>query len=365
MSVHHEDDFAPDTTRHVRSRPAPPGGRRRWLGGLLVLMLVVAAFVAGMVTGRTTTPPATNAAEVAQSDPASSAVRSPATIAPSASAASSAQESPSTSVPGRAPGGPARSNLSAETNCAPHPSRCGFPDKTNTGVPPGVKLAVVNGNQEIEKPGTVIDGKDIRGCVDIKAKNVTIRRSKISCKSFFVVASWTDRYSGGGARLEDVELDCQGTRGTGVGSYGLTVVRAEIHGCENGVDVDHSVTVRDSYIHSPFNNAEAHSDGMQFNSGSKILVDHNTIVIPDGTSAIISHPNGNADVTISRNLLAGGAYTLYCPRDSSRDFRVVDNRFSKSVAAKGGAFGPWTDCPKVAEVAGNVWDGDLTPVKVE
>jgi hypothetical protein len=328
-------------------------------------MLVAAAYVAGIVTGRTTTPQATSAAEVAQSGPASSAVGSAATIAPSASAASSAPASASTTGPRRATGGPAGSDVSAETNCAPHPSRCGFPDKTNTGVPPGVKLTVVNGNQEIKKSGTVIDGKDIRGCVDIKAPNVTIRRSKVSCKSFFVVASWTDRYSGGGARLEDVELDCENTNGTGVGSYGLTVVRAEIHGCENGVDVDHSVTVRDSYIHSPFNSADAHSDGMQFNSGSKIVIDHNTIVIPDGTSAIISHPNGNADVTISRNLLAGGAYTLYCPRDSSRDFRVVDNRFSKSVAAKGGAFGPWTDCPKVAELAGNVWDGDLTPVKGE
>jgi hypothetical protein len=365
MSGHHEDDFAPDTTRHVRSTPARPGGRRRWLGGLLVLVLVVAAFVAGVLTGRTTTPPATSAAEVAQAGPASSAVGSPATNAPSAPASSSSQASPSTTVPRRTTGGPARSGVSAEADCAPHPSRCGFPDKTNTGVPPGVKLTVVNGNQEIEKSGTVIDRKDIRGCVDIKAPNVTIRRSKISCKSFFVVASWTDRYSGGGARLEDVELDCQGTRGTGVGSYGLTVVRAEIRGCENGVDVDHSVTVRDSYIHSPFNSAEAHSDGMQFNSGSKILIDHNTIVIPDGTSAIISHPDGNADVTISRNLMAGGAYTLYCPRDSSRNFRVVDNRFSRSVAAKGGAFGPWTDCPKVAELAGNVWDDDLTPVKAE
>jgi len=363
--VRHEDDFTPDPGRHLRSRPDQPDGRRRWLVGLLVLVLVVAAFIAGIVTGRSTTPPTNTAAEVTDSAPAAPTVGSPPTIAPSASVSPSAQASASTAAPRRTTAAPAGSNVSDKTNCASRPSRCGFPDETNTGVPRGVKLAVLNGNQEINKPGTVIDGKDIRGCVDIKAKNVTIRRSKISCKSFFVVASWTDRYSGGGARLEDVELDCLKTRGTGVGSYGLTVVRAEIRGCENGVDVDHSVTVRDSYIHSPFNNEEAHSDGMQFNSGSKILVDHNTIVIPDGTSAIISHPNGNADVTISRNLLAGGAYTLYCPRDSSRDFRVVDNRFSKSVAAKGGAFGPWTDCPKVAEVAGNVWDDDLTPVKVE
>ena len=181
MSVHHEDDFTPDTARHLRSRPGQPDGRRRLLSGLLVLMLVVAAFVAGIVTGRTTTPQTTSAAEVAHSGPASSAAGSPATTAPPVSVSPSAQASASTTAPRRATGGPAGSNVSDETNCAPRPSRCGFPDETNTGVPPGVKLAVLNGNQEIKKPGTVIDGKDIRGCVDVMAANVTIRRSKISC----------------------------------------------------------------------------------------------------------------------------------------------------------------------------------------
>ena len=62
-------------------------------------------------------------------------------------------------------------------------------------------------------------------------------------------------------------------------------------------------------------------------------------------------------VTIKDNLLAGGAYTLYCPRDRSSDVRVIGNHFSKMYYPTGGAFGPWTDCLKVSEVSGNVWEG--------
>ena len=40
-----------------------------------------------------------------------------------------------------------------------------------------------------------------------------------------------------------------------------------IHGCENGLDIDQNITVEDSYIHDLYNGAEAHTDGIQFASG--------------------------------------------------------------------------------------------------
>ena len=286
----------------------------------------------------------------ASSSPASS---SP---APSSSASSASRSATGSARPSAAAIGPNR------PNCAPKPSSCGLPDATNTGVPAGTTLTVVNGDLSVTQAGAVIEGKDIRGCVDIEAPNVTIRRSKVSCTHFVVIASFSGRYSGGGLLVEDVEIDCQNTDGTGIGSYGLTVRRLNIHGCENGLDIDSDTTVVDSYIHDLYEGPAAHADGIQLAGGAHITISHNTIFNPGGTSAIISHPDANSDVLVTGNLLAGGTYTLYCPRDSSRNYRVIDNRFSTLFSATSGEYGPWADCQKAAQVSGNVWDSSLQPV---
>src|ERR1700712_329396 len=51
------------------------------------------------------------------------------------------------------------------------------PGATNTGVPVGTRLTVVNGDLNVTKNGTVIDSMDIHGFVKINANNVTIKRS--------------------------------------------------------------------------------------------------------------------------------------------------------------------------------------------
>ena len=267
--------------------------------------------------------------------------------------------------PGAAPASSAGASRPAgsRTNCGPHPSACGFPDATNTGVPAGTQLTVVNGDLKVSQAGAVVDGQDITGCVEIAAPRVTIRNSRIRCASYYGIASFPQAYSGGGLLIEDTTITChQG--GTGIASDGFTALRVNISGCENGFAVDNNVTIRDSYVHDPYSTAENHADGAQMDPGSHIVISHNTIFMPASTSAIISAKSGDSDVLISGNLLSGGAFTLYCPHDSSTDFRVVDNRFSTVAGPKGGAYGPWTDCDKPAQVTGNVWDATLEPVKV-
>jgi hypothetical protein len=249
-----------------------------------------------------------------------------------------------------------------QANCALKPSRCGYPDATNTGVPAGTKLTVIKGDLSVAKAGAVIEGKDIRGCVLIKAPNVTIRRSKVTCSGYYAIGNFIETYKGGGLLLEDVEVDCGNRNTTGVGSYGMTARRLNIHGCENGFDIDDSTSVLDSYIHDLYEGSTGHADGIQLAGGANIRIKHNTIFAPGGTSAIISHPTGNANVLVEGNLLAGGAYTLYCPRDASRDYRVVANRFGRNFSAKGGAYGAWTGCKKVAVVRDNFWDNTLKPL---
>jgi len=214
----------------------------------------------------------------------------------------------------------------------------------------------LNGDLDINTPDTVIDGKDIRGCVGVNASGVTIRRSKISCGFGYGIYNHTAT----GLVIEDSEIDCQDKGGTAVGDTNITVRRVNIHGCENGFDVDGNFTVQDSYIHDLFQGAEAHTDGAQItNVGHDIVFTHNTIYSGiGGTSAIISPAasSGVRNVLIRNNLMAGGAYTLYCAQNGGAlNYRVIDNRFRTIFYPKVGEYGPWTDCEDEVQVTGNVY----------
>jgi hypothetical protein len=355
----------PDT--ETPTEPEPAKKLRISRNGVLIILLAMVVIGGLVLIGTapsdddTTGASATQTASPATTPAGSSAVPSSAAPSPSASSSASPSASASASHPVAKGGGNAPADRN-RADCGPHPSSCGFPDASNTGVPSGVKLAVVNGNMTVKKAGTVIDGKDIRGCVLIDAPRVTIRRSKVTCTDFYVILSDTENYSGGGLTIQDSTISCQRTGGTGIGSYGLTAIRVDVSGCENGFDIDNTVTVRDSYIHDPYSTEENHADGAQLNPGGNITFRHNTIFMPESTSAIISNPDGNSNVLVEDNLMSGGAYTLYCPRDRSTNYRVINNRFSTVAGAKGGAYGPWTDCNKAAQVTGNVWDATLKPL---
>jgi hypothetical protein len=211
----------------------------------------------------------------------------------------------------------------------------------------------------ISTPNTLIDGKDIRGCVDIRAAGVVIRNSKIVCTGFYVVASFAKSYSGTGLVVEDSEISCGDTRGTALGDTNITARGVDIHGCENGFDIDGNVTVKDSWIHDLFNTSQSHTDGIQLaaNDGHNVLVNHNNIDGGIGTSAMIMNTTDANGVTVSDNLLAGGAATLYCPPGTGVNVKVVNNRFVRTAA-----YMPWTDCKDEAVVTGNVWDDSEKPL---
>jgi len=256
-------------------------------------------------------------------------------------------------------------NAAATPGCAAHPSACGFPDATNTGVPAGTKLTDVDGDIEVRTAGTVIDGKSVNGCITVYAPRVTITRSKISCGGYYGIFSYGKNYSGGGLTITDVEVDCEDTNATGIAAYGFVATRVKVHGCENGFAIDNDATVRDSYMYDFYVGEAGHTDGIQLAGGANVTMTHNTIfnLSDGGTSAIISPDSGMSNVVVSDNLMTGGAYTLYCPRDSSSDFRVTGNRISTLFGVNGGAYGPWVDCDRVATLSGNVWHANLQPLR--
>jgi hypothetical protein len=207
------------------------------------------------------------------------------------------------------------------------------------------------------------------GCIRVRAPGVVIRKSKISC-SGSAVLNYDGDYTGTRLLLEDVEIDCKNGPGTAFGEALVTVVRANIHGCENGFDMNQSITVQDSYIHDLYEGGGSHTDGMQlayghYEGGSvvrgaqNIVIRHNTIYGVGfdgslGTSAIISNPTGDKNILIENNLLAGGAYTLYCAyQGTATNYRVIGNHFSRQFSQKYGAFGASTGCSDETQ-SGNV-----------
>ena len=236
-----------------------------------------------------------------------------------------------------------------------------WPGPTTTGVPSGTNLTNYTGSNTISTANTIIDGKNITTCINVTAPGVIIRRSKISCSGGNVVNVTDGSFSGTGLLIEDTEIHCNDTNGNGIGEANFTARRVNIHGCENGLDMNQSIQLENSYIHDMFNSAQAHTDGMQFGfghivngnivaGGLNVTISHNTIYGMGvdgsfGTSAIISNRGFDTNILIENNLMAGGAYTLYCERNATGvNYRVINNRFSTRFGPNVGAFGPSTDC---------------------
>lgn len=243
---------------------------------------------------------------------------SPSTSA-SASATPTASPSPSTSTTPPAGG----------NNCQAAPGRCGFPDAISTGPTSAAGTVVLNGNQTYSAAGQTVANTTINGCTVVRAANVTFRNVKFNANGCF----WGVQSQSTGLSIVDSEITCGGANGTAIGSDGFALLRVDIHNCENGMDVGSNASLVDSWIHDMETDGGAHTDGAQIGQGSHDLTfRHNTIAMaaPGATSAIISWNEGGTQqqrVVIDNNLMSGGTYTLYCPRQGVSDTKVTNNRF--------------------------------------
>lgn len=240
-----------------------------------------------------------------------------------------------------------------------------FPNATNTGVPSGTTLTPLSGDQTINAASTVIEDKLITGSVILNASatGCTIRRCRIQSNGFYVIYNYA--ITGAPLLVEDCELDGLLTNNTAIADSNFTMRRCNVHSAENGASLLDDVTIEDCYIHDLFNGGEAHADGIQLaDSANNITIDHNTIYCVDaegalGTSAIIMPSvaaGGASNVTVSSNLFAGGAYTLYGVQNGpGTNLAITGNRFTTQFAANCGAFGPWTDCTDEQTVSDNRW----------
>ncbi len=215
-------------------------------------------------------------------------------------------------------------------SCPAYPS---FPDTNCTGWQhTGVTLTPYTGSTTIDQSGTVIDSKDINGCIAIRANNVTIKRSRIRCAGSgpqdagnMIVKMGVYWENWSNITLEDVEIT-RPAGSTGGADYGVeiyaknsTITRANIYNITSGIHLlgqATPITIQDSYIHDLVNiSGTDHNDNIIANgSTTNVIIQHNNLENPlSQVTPIAMYPEGspNSYWRINKNLLNGGGSCLY------------------------------------------------------
>ncbi|MDR7281107.1 hypothetical protein [Catenuloplanes atrovinosus] len=273
---------------------------------------------------------------------------------PGASPAMTDSSATSTSVPPEA--------SAPATPAAPPVPR---PGEDTTGVPAGVTLTAYTGPLRITKAGTVIDGKRIDGCLDVRARDVVIKRSVLTCGDIMIkIEQKTANLT-----IEDSDLDGAGT-GFVAGYWNFTLTRVDAYDIQEGPRVGSNVIIQDSWFHGmrPAGSDDAHQDLMQTNGGSNSTIRGNVF---DATSAVAGVSFNAAfqvgaefepleNVLVEKNWFNGGGYTV-----NIRDDPEISN-----VLFRDNVFGPRhgygavsrADAPGIIWEDSNVAESDGKPV---
>jgi len=201
----------------------------------------------------------------------------------------------------------------------------------NTGVPAGTSLRKI-GSLVVRTNGVVITGKDVKGCIDVRASNVTIRRTRIRCPGWYGIRLHTGHKN---LLVEDVEIDGMSSGvGVAIGFSNYTLRRANIHHVVDGPRMGDNTVVEDSYIHHLDICRGCHNDGIQSGGGRNLIIRRNNIQHPHRQTAAIFLTSVVApidNVLISGNVLNGGNYTIYAGEGTgSPNIRVRGNRFGRA-----------------------------------
>lgn len=215
-----------------------------------------------------------------------------------------------------------------------------FPGAHNTGVPAGTQLRVHRGDLVITRPGTVIDGLDIHGYVEVRAKDVTIRNSIIrggaASGHSALVRSASD---GASLTITDSELvpNVQRHSINGLMGWNIDAQRLDIH---HVIDPAHffgsgNVQLRDSWIHDnlhyvndpSWGGKPSHDDGIQIQSGSGYWITGNRIEGATNAGIMITQDAGRtANIMIRDNFLDGGGCTINAHDKGKGAFSNIDIR---------------------------------------
>jgi hypothetical protein len=290
--------------------------------------------------------------------------------------------SPSSSTPTPKPAPTSSRSTSPKPKASPTKATArpgGKPTAKNTGVPPGVSLRVVRGDQTYSRDNQVVSGLDIHGYVRITGENVTLKNSIVRGGARRCNAAVISVSEGGSAKIVDTEVDPTNPNACldGVWAVNATLQRMNIHGVVDGVKAGDNVTVTDSYIHdlSRFDSdpnqggGQTHNDSVQsFEGNRNITLRHNNLVAgrEDNAAFQVTQDGGGraTDLRIEDNWLDGGGCTLNFAHNGGptpmTGIYVVNNRFGRNSSY---------DCPillstqtRLSQNSGNVFADNGRPI---
>jgi hypothetical protein len=192
-----------------------------------------------------------------------------------------------------------------------------FPNAATTGVPAGTALTP-SGSITVTADGSVVDAKDVTGCIAVRADNVTIKNTRVRYGASGCASNMIENH-GSNLVVQDSEIDGQRDPNCGqaIGTGNYTLERADMHDCSDGPRGGGGpVTILDSWVHNLSNLPGDHGDGYQCHAGNgpstavvNTLIRHNTI---EGgtTSAIFTADYCDGPFVLDDNLLYKGGYTL-------------------------------------------------------
>lgn len=246
-----------------------------------------------------------------------------------------------------------------KANCIVKPSVCGYPDETNTGVPPGTTLTN-SGDITVTQNGAIVEAKNITGSITVNANNVTIRKSRITSGDYYPIR-YDDEYTG--LVVEDTEIIGTTSSVTaGISFEDYTARRVHVRGAADGLKANSNVMIEDSYIHDLRVTNDSHNDGIQSTGGANVTIRHNTCKLSttNGANTCLQMGNEwaiNSGWLITNNLLDGGGWIINA---GNKDINMTytNNRFTRNSG-----YGPGVVSGSGVLWSGNYYDNNNGPVE--
>jgi hypothetical protein len=239
---------------------------------------------------------------------------------------------------------PSPASRPTQVDCFQRPSRCGYPDASNTGVPDGTRLRGVK-SIRITRNGTTLDGLRITGTVNVDADDVTIRNTLINAPSGGSGSSAVTLEPGADDfRIEDSEISGPTGNHAGLesavwnhyGNPGAIAVRSYFHHCADCWEGSGSFHNDYMIVNSAYSGS--HDEDI-YVCGAKVVVEHSTLINRHDQTATVFGDTagcGGNRFKVVDSLLAGGGYVLYPQSSSDSPIGSMDvsgNRFSRCRSA--------------------------------
>jgi hypothetical protein len=256
----------------------------------------------------------------------------------------------------------AASTTPSKTAAAPTKRPGGRPGPSNTGVPAGTALTRHDGDLVVTRDGTVVDSLDVYGFINVRASNVTIRRTRVHGRDpgttgSSLIAAYGDHRN---LVIEDSTLhgDVRSLYLDGLKGRNFTARRLDISGVVDTIQTfGDNVTIVDSWLHDNNHFTEdpthadnqSHDDNIQVQGGTNVLIQNNTMDGAHNAAIMVTQDYSlTSNLRVIGNSIAGGSCSMNVAESNKggiSSILVRDNVFGSSRLSRCAVIAPTTSTP--------------------